>query len=284
MDEAAFTPEEVFVAIEPSLSVTDGDMILVSTPYGKRGFFFESFVPDVGYETYHVKSEDCPNITAKFLKAQKNRLTKNEYLQEYEGEFTAESDVLFPIELIKELATTKQTSPVKGHYYDLGVDCARMGEDESVLTICNKTMREICYIEALPKGETTYLMDRIRAMHGAWNFETIIIDSSSMGGSASDVLISEGYPIMRVNMHSIKEKSNLYKHLKLLMEQRAIRFPPYKKLIYQMRGLVIRHGLTGYKIQPIDRRHDDYPDSLALSVRNLTGTEGYEEDLYLVSS
>ncbi len=68
------------------------------------------------------------------------------------------------------------------------------------------------------------------------------------------------------------------------MEQRAIKFPPHKKLIYQMRGLVIRHGLTGYKIQPIDRRHDDYPDSLALSVRNLTGTEGYEEDLYLVSS
>ena len=283
VDEAAWLPEEVFVAIEPSLAVTDGDMVLVSTPYGKRGFFFESFSDDE-YDTYHVRSSECPRITEKFLKSKKNRMTKNDYLQEYEGEFIAESDVMFPIELIKELATAKEQGHIMGHYYDLGVDCARMGGDETVLMVCNKTLREICYIEPMPKGETTYIMDRIRDLHSAWKFEYINVDSSNMGGPITDVLISEGLPVRRVNFGSIRVKGDAYKHLKLLMEQRAITFPNNKNLIYQMRGLVIKLIFQGLKIQPIDRRHDDYPDSLAIAVINLMGTEGFEEEAYFVSS
>src|SRR3990167_2830593 len=42
-DEAAFIPEEVWPAVTPMLATTKGNIILLSTPHGKGGFFYQCF-------------------------------------------------------------------------------------------------------------------------------------------------------------------------------------------------------------------------------------------------
>lgn len=40
-DEAAFIPDEVWAAVTPMLLTTGGDIILLSTPFGRKGYFYE---------------------------------------------------------------------------------------------------------------------------------------------------------------------------------------------------------------------------------------------------
>jgi hypothetical protein len=43
IDEAARVPDDVFRAVSPMLAVSGGRLICLSTPYGKRGFFYDAW-------------------------------------------------------------------------------------------------------------------------------------------------------------------------------------------------------------------------------------------------
>ena len=42
-DEAAFMPEDVWPAVTPMLLTTGGDIVLISTPCGRKNFFFKCY-------------------------------------------------------------------------------------------------------------------------------------------------------------------------------------------------------------------------------------------------
>ena len=42
IDEAARVPDDLYRAVSPMLSVSGGRMVCLSTPYGKRGFFYDA--------------------------------------------------------------------------------------------------------------------------------------------------------------------------------------------------------------------------------------------------
>src|SRR6516165_2465151 len=43
IDEAARVPDDLYRAVSPMLAVSNGRMICLSTPYGKRGFFYDAW-------------------------------------------------------------------------------------------------------------------------------------------------------------------------------------------------------------------------------------------------
>mgnify|MGYP005840897677 CR=1 FL=1 len=51
-DEAAYIPEQVFVSLEPSLASTDGTITLISTPFGRFGYFYNAVSNGLKYEDY----------------------------------------------------------------------------------------------------------------------------------------------------------------------------------------------------------------------------------------
>jgi Terminase large subunit, T4likevirus-type, N-terminal len=46
LDEAARVDDELLAAIRPTMATVDGSLIALSTPFGQRGFFYDSFVGD----------------------------------------------------------------------------------------------------------------------------------------------------------------------------------------------------------------------------------------------
>jgi hypothetical protein len=44
IDEASRVPDEIYKALRPTLAVGNGDLWLMSTPHGQRGFFYETWV------------------------------------------------------------------------------------------------------------------------------------------------------------------------------------------------------------------------------------------------
>lgn len=87
-DEASRCDDEIFVAARPMVAVTNGALILLSTPAGRRGKFFEiwhSNEPE--WERVFVPASDCPRISPEFLAAERKELGESRYAEEYGLEF-----------------------------------------------------------------------------------------------------------------------------------------------------------------------------------------------------
>src|SRR5215204_4618536 len=63
LDEAARVADELYFAVRPMLAVSGGALIMLSTPYGKRGVFYEEWTEGKGWERYEVPAAECPRIS-----------------------------------------------------------------------------------------------------------------------------------------------------------------------------------------------------------------------------
>jgi hypothetical protein len=90
IDEAAFVPDLDYKAIRPMLS-HGARLIVMSTPFGKRGWFYERWIKapnnEDGWERIHVAAADCPHIPLDFLEEERAELGPAWYSQEYEIAF-----------------------------------------------------------------------------------------------------------------------------------------------------------------------------------------------------
>jgi len=76
VEEAARVPDEVYLALLPSLAVCDGDVMLLSTPKGRRGFFYREAMEGVGAADTLVHTgpvTECSRISEKYLARQRAR-------------------------------------------------------------------------------------------------------------------------------------------------------------------------------------------------------------------
>ena len=111
-DEAAFVDDGFNIAIRPMLAVSQGRLILMSTPNGRRGHFYEAWENGGDdWDRIEVTAEDCPRITEEHL--QKERRTYGEwtFLQEYECKFMDAANQLFRTSDI-DRAITDEVKPL----------------------------------------------------------------------------------------------------------------------------------------------------------------------------
>lgn len=88
-DEAAGVPDELYKSIRPMLAVSQGRLILMSTPRGMQGHFFDIWEHGEGWEKIEVKAEQCPRISPDFLAEERRELGPIWFEQEYQCAFVA---------------------------------------------------------------------------------------------------------------------------------------------------------------------------------------------------
>ena len=102
-DEAARVKDELYAAIRPMLAISQGQILLMSTPFGKRGHFFEAW--ENGGESWsrtRVPWTDCPRISPEFIEEERRCLGDYWIRQEYECEFVQTMDQIFSYDLVME--------------------------------------------------------------------------------------------------------------------------------------------------------------------------------------
>jgi hypothetical protein len=67
IDEAARVPDDLYRAVRPMLAVSGGRLVCLSTPYGKRGWFFETWKGGSGWQRARITADQCPRITPEVL-------------------------------------------------------------------------------------------------------------------------------------------------------------------------------------------------------------------------
>jgi hypothetical protein len=113
VDEAARVDDELYFAVRPMLAVSRGALVMLTTPHGKRGVFFDEWTGGAGWERYEVPAEECPRITPEFLEEEREALPSWVYRQEYECSFEETEDQVFTHEMV-ERAVTPEVTPLFG--------------------------------------------------------------------------------------------------------------------------------------------------------------------------
>ena len=88
-------------ALDPMLAVSNGRMIELSSPNGRRGHFYENWTHGEGVERIRIIGRECPRISTEFLDQQRRKLGPMLFAQEFEGEFVDADTSVFASELIE---------------------------------------------------------------------------------------------------------------------------------------------------------------------------------------
>jgi hypothetical protein len=111
LDEAARIDDALYFGVRPMLAVSGGSLMMLSTPWGKRGVFFEEWVGDGDWDRYEVSADQCPRITPEFLEEERRRLPERLFLQEYFNKFVETEDTVFDYDAV-EAAITDEVEPL----------------------------------------------------------------------------------------------------------------------------------------------------------------------------
>mgnify|MGYP006440658461 CR=1 FL=1 len=96
IDEAARVVEDLYHSVEPMLAVSKGQTLLLSTPWGTPGFFYDIWQHgDEWWERYRVTAYDCPRISNDWIERKRDTTPEWVFRQEYMGEFMESEDAVF---------------------------------------------------------------------------------------------------------------------------------------------------------------------------------------------
>lgn len=100
IDEASRVSDEVYAAMRPMLATSSGQLIALTTPYGRRGWFYEAWLMGKGWEIATITARDCPRITPEFLEDELASIGEWRFRQEYLCEFVDTEEQFFSSDLI----------------------------------------------------------------------------------------------------------------------------------------------------------------------------------------
>jgi hypothetical protein len=96
VDEAARVDDALYFAVRPMLAVSGGSLMMLSTPFGKRGVFHREWENGEGWERYEIRATECPRISPGFLEEERKNMPERWFMQEFvepQGAVFAHGDV-----------------------------------------------------------------------------------------------------------------------------------------------------------------------------------------------
>ena len=112
IDEASRVPDPLYKAVRPFLAVGGGALWLMSTPFGKRGFFYEEWANGGDrWERLQVPATKCARISKEFLDDERASMGDRWFRQEYLCEFEDTGGSIFSRDVI-ERAFSPQVKPL----------------------------------------------------------------------------------------------------------------------------------------------------------------------------
>jgi hypothetical protein len=280
-DEIAFwdNSQEMFnEAILPTISETKGVIMMLSTPKGQLGVFWDVFTKTEIWSCYQFDWTICPHHTEENMEIYREQLGSFAFRQEYEASFEANQAAYFTREevdqAVKEYALTEHTTlPTV-----IGVDFGKK-KDNTIITVGlienpfdEEDYHRVKIINVIKKPlNTDYnkVVGELKALVAKYNAVNVIYDATGVGEGPGDYIKDLGIPCEAFKF-SLQSKVNIYSNLKILFEKRQIVIPKIKRLVDELCMFEYEYTTSGnMKLHHPEGGHDDYPDSLALCVYGL---------------
>jgi hypothetical protein len=111
IDEASRIDDALLSACTPMLATTNGRLIALTTPAGRRGWFYEAWHSDTDWLRIRVSASDCGRISAEFLREELKVLGAQRFSEEYQLAFIDNNESVFPSAII-DAAFTMEVRPL----------------------------------------------------------------------------------------------------------------------------------------------------------------------------
>jgi Terminase large subunit, T4likevirus-type, N-terminal/Terminase RNaseH-like domain len=206
IDEAAQVSEELYYAVRPMLAVSRGRLILLSTPRGKRGIFWNAWDQKPDWKRVKVTADQCPRISREFLKQERRAIGEWWFAQEYCCEFMQDGAAIFkegwilyydpgqlpPMDTIIQSWDTAQTKSATSDYV-VGQVWGRKGADFYLL---DQVRRRMDFDE---------IVKAIRDLSAKWPKSTAkILERQTLGAALSSHLKHEIPGLIPINVKDAK--------------------------------------------------------------------------------
>jgi Terminase large subunit, T4likevirus-type, N-terminal len=114
-DEASRIDDSLYHSLRPMLAVSQGRLLALSTPWGKRGWWFREWHDGQGWARVKITAEQCPRISPEFLANERRSLPDFVFRQEYLCQFSDTLDSVFRYEDIQATISDEVTPLFGGH-------------------------------------------------------------------------------------------------------------------------------------------------------------------------
>lgn len=297
LDEASKIPDSAYEAVLPMLGATQGSLWLISTPWGKQGFFWEEWTRGEAWQRFQVKATDCPRISSAYLDEMRDRRGEAWVRQEFLCEFVAADDRMFDRDDLDALFSpglrAERHFNGEGRDFCFGIDLGKLADSSAIAILERITVRDgfdrytvretfrtrhvLRYLERIRLG-TAYpkVIDRIRELAAdaaRAGRLTLAIDATGLGEPVFDALRSTGIPgeLVAVTLTGGDESHHT-----------GFRWHvPRKALLVGLQGQVCRRELEIASDLPLAA---DFIAEMASMGRNLHAPAGAHDDLVMAVS
>lgn len=277
VDEAAYVKDSVILeVISPMLADRDGELVMVSTPFGKN-HFYRAFLRGQDEEnarcaSFSFPSWTNPHISRDYIEQQRQELSTRQFGVEYEAQFLDDQSSVFPWEDVN--AAVERGSVNTGAYDCVvaGIDWARYSDYTALVAVgISENGCEVVGIDRFNGMGWDAQLRRAAEFLKSHKVCAALTDSTSIGDplleqlrgrlweESTDVAV-DGYCFTN------SSKRELIEHLALKFSHGTISIPRNEQLISELQyfeyeltqsGNVRMNARTGY--------NDDLVIALALA-------------------
>ena len=200
-DEAAFVDDGLHAALRPMLAVSDGQLVLMSTPNGRRGHFFEAWERGgEAWERVQVKGYDVPRIARSFLDEERRALGER-FRQEYGCEFVNAATGLVYAGFDERRNTRAELPPLQHHL--LGLDFGIVDQNAVCVLGWRDHDRLVYVVEAYRRDAgVADMADEVKKLDKSYAFERVVGDLGGLGKAfADDMRRRHAVPIAAAAKH-----------------------------------------------------------------------------------
>jgi hypothetical protein len=111
LDEAARVEDQLYYAVRPMLATSNGRLVGMSTPFGKRGWYWKEWSEGKSWQRTEIDATKVSRISKEFLEEEKQTMGSFWYQQEYLCMFQQSTDSFFDHEDIHAALSYDLVSP-----------------------------------------------------------------------------------------------------------------------------------------------------------------------------
>ena len=273
MDEAAFFPTKTsdgqdpyYNVIFPIIKARKPKVLVISTPNGKQGMFYDLYLKAVngeqGYYQLTATIYDDDLITKDEIEELKRGYPPLAFQQEFEVQFLSNALTVFPN------FETCFDGKYNGGKCWLGIDPSTVGDDNTIVTIVNEANQVKQY---KIDGSLDVKYDRIANIINQYNPVATYIESNSigevMGNEIKKKLLKKGNFMTFLTTN--ESKKDYISLIAVNIANNTIHFEPENTLLYSELGTftfkLTKTGNVTYAAT--DGKHDDTITSLGIALQ-----------------
>lgn len=275
IDEAAYISDDIFFKIKPWTDYHNAPILIVSTPFIRRGFFYENYIRGFdldNYKTIDFQSPEFKEDMDKVLSPLKLILYKeiipsNQFKSEYLGEWLDDDGLVFVG--YNDCAEDNYINPNDRLF--VGIDWGSgTGSDYTVISIINQDGKQV-FLDYFNDLNTTQQIERLSTILLPLKKQIKVVqpETNGIGRPLTDLLkqtLGNGWNIKEFQTNN-NNKNNLVKNLEVAFEQKTIKILTDEKQLRELGtySCTINEKTKTISYNGVSGTHDDTCIALMLS-------------------